>query len=501
MQHRIVISLAIASLLISGVPICWASSSSTSGVTYYVDVNHPRAEDRDDHGSIDRPWKTLKYAFRQLQPGDTLLIRGGTYSNRHIELTEANSGREDAPITVKAYPGEIVILNGRRIDLVGTRWWTFEYLIWDNPATGQALYLGLHRAMGYDRTAPAEHVVFRHCEFKNGTKQAVRLVYANHILVEDCYFHHIRPGIGATWETTALPVPYMGDDITVRNCRFEDIGSDGIQLGAQSWRRGADIGAVSIIDNEFWVNRPYQGLLGNVGENAIDIKKVRGPILISGNVIHGFRPTTPQQDCSGDHGHGITIHYDARNIIVERNLFYDNTTHLNVVKGSVGTEYGTRNIVIRNNIFKGARSSNGIKGYALRFGWVDSVEVYHNTFYENENFLRSWHVRGSLKNNVVVGGKLNASSTSEWEADYNAWAGVEEDLVPHFLRGGHDLWISNPVLGTDLHPLQDSPLVDRGQDLGIPDDFNGNPRLDGSPDVGALEYTRASQVFLPFVGR
>ncbi|HZN35394.1 MAG TPA: hypothetical protein VFB80_16310 [Pirellulaceae bacterium] len=71
-------------------------------------------------GSEQAPWKTLAHATRQLQPGDTLYLRGGIYYER-AQLR--NSGTEAAPITIAGYPGELAILDGGRREF------------FENPAT------------------------------------------------------------------------------------------------------------------------------------------------------------------------------------------------------------------------------------------------------------------------------------------------------------------------------------------------------------------------------
>src|SRR5262245_12784799 len=76
------------------------------GPAKFVDV--ARGDD-EAAGSEKAPWKTLAHAFRQLQPGDTLYVRAGTYYERTF-LTR--SGTAEAPITIRAYPGESVIVDG-----------------------------------------------------------------------------------------------------------------------------------------------------------------------------------------------------------------------------------------------------------------------------------------------------------------------------------------------------------------------------------------------------
>jgi parallel beta-helix repeat protein len=71
------------------------------GATYYVDGNSPLAFDSNP-GTEAQPWKSISKATALLQPGDTLLIKAGTYRETVI-LTK--SGTAANPITIMAYPG------------------------------------------------------------------------------------------------------------------------------------------------------------------------------------------------------------------------------------------------------------------------------------------------------------------------------------------------------------------------------------------------------------
>ncbi len=90
------------------------------GDAYYV------ATDGNDTnpGTIDLPWRTVAFATcggsylcpvstnnpNKLQAGDTLYIRGGTYTENNIRI--ANSGVDGSPITIMGYPGEVAIIDG-----------------------------------------------------------------------------------------------------------------------------------------------------------------------------------------------------------------------------------------------------------------------------------------------------------------------------------------------------------------------------------------------------
>lgn len=76
------------------------------GPAYYVDPTH--GDDTND-GSIKKPWKTMQHGVRRLKPGDTLYLREGNYYET-VYLTQ--SGAEDSPIVIAAYPGELPVLDG-----------------------------------------------------------------------------------------------------------------------------------------------------------------------------------------------------------------------------------------------------------------------------------------------------------------------------------------------------------------------------------------------------
>ncbi len=68
-----------------------------------------QAGDDANDGSEQKPWRTIQHAVRQLQPGETLVVRGGTY---HEHVAGTASGTAEKPVTIRGYPGELVVLDG-----------------------------------------------------------------------------------------------------------------------------------------------------------------------------------------------------------------------------------------------------------------------------------------------------------------------------------------------------------------------------------------------------
>src|SRR5262249_5538945 len=80
--------------------------SLAKGPGFFVDS----ARGKDDaQGKDTSPWRTIKHALKHLKAGDTLYLRGGVYRE---PVYCAVAGKKDTPITIRAYPGERVILDG-----------------------------------------------------------------------------------------------------------------------------------------------------------------------------------------------------------------------------------------------------------------------------------------------------------------------------------------------------------------------------------------------------
>ena len=87
--------------------------AAPTGSTFYVTINGSP----NGNGSLTQPWdldSALLNRSQRIKPGDTVLVRGGTYLPQ-IEPRKFNIklyGGERSPITVRAYPGERVIIDG-----------------------------------------------------------------------------------------------------------------------------------------------------------------------------------------------------------------------------------------------------------------------------------------------------------------------------------------------------------------------------------------------------
>lgn len=234
---------------------------------YYVDpVKGDDARDgltpatQGAHG----PWQHLRHAGGVVRPGDTVRLRGGTYKGDHF--WPVNSGTEDAPITVTAYPGETPVLTGPGY------YGAFIYIGW----SGKHHFIldGLH----FENTT-GEHVV----RIENGT----------HNVVRNCHFKK--------HEGTTICVILGGYNVIEKN-RFDITGGDlsGSGAGNHIYLMGTDRNLVQ--ENYF----------ARAGHAAIDLMDYLSNDFCDYNVI---RNNTIEQHW----GSGIGLILGTTHTLVENN--------------------------------------------------------------------------------------------------------------------------------------------------------------------------------------
>jgi Periplasmic copper-binding protein (NosD) len=110
-----------------------AQATDCLPTTFYVS---PTGSD-SNAGTLDAPWRTLDYAFSQLDPGETLMLRAGTYVG---DPTYTRVGTALGPIVVRNYPGESPILEAATtypLRVKGSAaYTTFQGLIFQKAQTG-----------------------------------------------------------------------------------------------------------------------------------------------------------------------------------------------------------------------------------------------------------------------------------------------------------------------------------------------------------------------------
>jgi hypothetical protein len=117
------------------------TGSSPTHAGHYVSPSGSASGD----GSAGRPWD-LRTAFAQpaaVHPGDTIWLRGGTYSGGANGFTSSLLGMPSAPIVVRQYPGERATLTDR-ISLNGGYTWYWGFEVANTIASARNVGVGLN---------------------------------------------------------------------------------------------------------------------------------------------------------------------------------------------------------------------------------------------------------------------------------------------------------------------------------------------------------------------
>jgi hypothetical protein len=92
--------------LLSGLVFCLAIPSLAKAATYYVATSG----NDNNNGSISTPFRTVQRGVDALTAGDTLYLRGGTYTENVYKYNLGGTAQN--LITISGYPSESVIING-----------------------------------------------------------------------------------------------------------------------------------------------------------------------------------------------------------------------------------------------------------------------------------------------------------------------------------------------------------------------------------------------------
>lgn len=156
--------------------------------TYYVATTGNDA----NPGTLNQPFKSFKKGVGLLQPGDTLYIRGGLYTEQIDLQTPNKTGMAGQYITIGGYQGETVILQFADTASIGygpikargnRGYFIFENMILDGSASsdtgrsGWAIRDGNH------------HFTLRNLEIKNFKNVSAVYVSANDITIQGCKLH------------------------------------------------------------------------------------------------------------------------------------------------------------------------------------------------------------------------------------------------------------------------------------------------------------------------
>lgn len=228
MYRRILNSLLVLSL--------WFLIGTTTihAETYYIS---PTGNDSNSGLTTQQPWQTFTRSWRDLYPGDTLILMDGVYTET-LTPTERN-GTAEQPITIRAQHDGMAIIDGEGIrETVRLEHWgagpigsyyVIEGIVARN-SSGSVFQINfdnnvLRRVSGYDAYTDGNEHVFT--------------ISANNTLIEDC----VAAGSGRK-----MIVIFQGSNNTIRRCFAHWQSWDGREWH-DAWPWGDNIQIYNASDN------------------------------------------------------------------------------------------------------------------------------------------------------------------------------------------------------------------------------------------------------------
>lgn len=449
-------------------------------------------------GTSLNPWKTLQYAVDNILPGDTLVVRPGTYSERVIVPAKAG-GSASARTIIACDSG--VILDG-------------AYTYPEGPIkAGTAITVRGFTSLGYVSsylfTIRADHLDIQGngMEIKrsrgsglliNGLETDRRV----DILVQGLKIHGMRYQPLRGDECDEILVDGVETYDSCNHAPFSRSGSELNWCVAMNLKDGADLTITNCEVHEHW------------GE-GIAIAGGDGGIISYNTVYNTFSSLLNANRSTGLDIYGNFCYHTGtgylRNGYPTNGLRFDNEG-----AKKQGHRPGTNNCRAWNNILVGCGNNLALQDQldgGVREGYTD-IDIFNNTFINSVNDLDKTaavniapapFTNVKIRNNifyqtnrgVLVDGANNGAAIA-W--DHNLWWDGRGTQPPSQVRGTGDLFVDPLIVNARIPStlgsgsIQDyrlrsgSPAINAGTAVsGLTLDIGLQTR-GGNPDIGAWEY-------------
>jgi MYXO-CTERM domain-containing protein len=380
------------------------------------------------------PGDDFETIVQNAQPGDEIVFSAGEYTTTGYWGVNL-AGEENAPIIVRAAPGEMVTIFGdpsqNTIDISGS-WYTFA---------GFRIQGGSHGV----RVGNSSHAVFEDLEI---------------FLTADVGLSCNRPG--ETYE-----------DITIRRVHVHDTAGTG-----ECFYLGCNDGACTMFDSlvEFnWCHDTFNSSQGD----GIELKTGSYGVTIRHNVIHDVQ--YPGITMYGTQGQAPNV--------VEGNIVWNSNDNGIQTVGDV---------IVRNNVVVGS-GNNGIQAKPSQAEVPTNVTIVHNTVVGAGDACLRANDWPADNGNLVAGNALFCDGTYAIRlvnsvpgefVDNGVVGAIEGLMTGTFDLGSSDVELVDAA-ASHVYPNRGSSLIGAATGVWADDDFNCLAR-DGTPDVGAYEHMGAS---------
>jgi uncharacterized protein YjdB len=462
-------------------------------------------------GTLTSPWKTIQHAASTVQAGDTVYIRGGTYTE---SVSIGVSGSATAgPVTFQSYPGEQAIIDGTGltpstsdvqglINIVSRSFVTINGLEIQNYQTSNANAV----PAGIWITGSGSNIQI----LNNIVHDIVTTSEANGNAFGIAVY-----GSGSTATTSLDSVTLSGNQVyNLRTGESESVNVDGNVTNF--------VISHNVIHDNDNIGIDAIGFEGVSSNSAVDFAR-NGEI--SDNTVYNISAKNNAGEGNDYDANGIYVDGGSQ-IVIERNIIHN--VDIGIEMASEHSGHNTTFVTTRDNVVYAANSVGiSIGGYANNVGGTDSCTIVNNTLFENDTkntgsgeFQIQFHATNNVfENNIVYstsqGLLINSYTNSTPDpamTDFNIyfsaggagsadflWIGSDHSgLAAYQSASGNDAhsqYVDPQFLSLttpDLQVSATSPAIGTGTDLGTAVlgslDAASHARVTGSTvDIGAYQ--------------
>lgn len=410
--------------------------------TWYVSTTGNDA----NTGILNAPVKTIQYALGLAVPGDTVMVRGGTY---YEQLTIPRSGLLGKNITVKAYPGEKPVIDGSTITVSG---WqaivsmnNIRYVVLDGLDICNLI------------TSAA-----------NTDPEGIIIKGASHdITIRNCNVYNIKNNATLANGRSGHAIFVAGNDnntaisnLVITGCTVHDT-----QTGtSENITLAGNVDSFIISHNTLYHTENIGIIIaGGDGLNPsgnVAVNYARNGVVSDNTLYNISMANSVAVWGAGNYG-AIAIYVcGGAGTIVERNKVYDSDRGIGLVSES--SIYATRTTIVRNNFVYNCWRTGIYMGDYLNFtgSGTKSCYVINNTLFGNDRAAGAFgEIEGDLRltehcdSNVIVNNLVYASSSDLFVHKYTTTG--SHNTIDHnlYYTTGMPGWLWQSTNGTPAATL------------------------------------------------